>query len=211
MRKIFSKETLLQIPGGDVQIRSFCSPAEIRQWAFNPEFRAYTNYRSLYTERESLATEARQPDANIVLALVGGQEIIGFGVLNYPGPQERWIDLGPGLMMELKAIEVCRSRRSARVASEILALLLDHPLIEEKIAYLVGYSWTWDLEGTGKTVEQYRRMLINLFGSRGFQEYRTNEANICLRPENFFMCRVGKNISQAILNRFKWLRFGLSA
>jgi acetoin utilization protein AcuA len=83
-------------------------------------------------------------------------------------------------------------------------------MIEEKIVYLVGYSWTWDLEGTGKTVAQYRRLLINLFGQQGFQEYRTNEANICLRPENIFMCRVGKEITGPILNRFKWLRFGLS-
>ena len=85
-----------------------------------------------------------------------------------------------------------------------------HPQIEEKIVYMVGYSWTWDLNGTGKTAQQYRQMLINLFKPQGFKEYQTNEPNICLKSENLFMCRVGNNIRQVILDRFKWLRFGLS-
>jgi acetoin utilization protein AcuA len=75
---------------------------------------------------------------------------------------------------------------------------------------MVGYSWTWDLEGTRKTAQQYRAMLIRLFGQQGFQEYQTNDPNICLKPENVFMARIGKNISQTIKDRFKWLRFGLT-
>jgi len=53
-------------------------------------------------------------------------------------------------------------------------------------------------------------MLVRLFESHGFKEYRTNEPNVCLKPENLFMCRIGKNTNQVILDRFKWLRFGLS-
>jgi acetoin utilization protein AcuA len=75
---------------------------------------------------------------------------------------------------------------------------------------MVGYSWTWDLKGTRKTARQYRDILIKLFKPHGFKEYRSNEPNVCLKPENLFMCRVDKDITQAILNRFKWLRFGLS-
>lgn len=209
-RKIHPRETLLQKLGGDVRIRSFCSPEEIGKYALNQAFRAYATYKSFYTDRVSLENYARQTGANVVLALAEVNQIIGFGVLNYPRPGERWAELGAGLMMELMAIEVCRSWRFTGVASAILEMLLAYPLIEEKIVYLVGYSWTWDLEGTGKTTKQYRQMLINLFGPHGFLEYRTNEANICLRPENIFMCRVGKKITDVILNRFKWLRFGLS-
>ncbi len=82
--------------------------------------------------------------------------------------------------------------------------------ISKSCSHMVGYSWTWDLNGTRKTAKQYRQILINLFKPHGFQEYQTNEPNICLKPENLFMCRVGNNISQVILERFKWLRFGLS-
>jgi acetoin utilization protein AcuA len=113
-------------------------------------------------------------------------------------------------MMEVKAIEVCRSWRSRKISPAILKTLVAYPQIEEKIVSMVGYSWTWDLNGTRKTAKQYRQMLIELFKPHGFKEYRTNEPNICLKPENLFMCRVGKNITQITLNRFKWLRFGLS-
>jgi acetoin utilization protein AcuA len=59
-------------------------------------------------------------------------------------------------------------------------MLVVHPQIEEKIVYMVGYFWTWDLNGTRKTAQQYRQILINLFQPHGFQVYQTNEPNICL-------------------------------
>jgi acetoin utilization protein AcuA len=131
-------------------------------------------------------------------------------VLAYPDPGDRWAELGSGIMMEVQAIEVCRSWRSLKIAAAILKKLVAYPQVEAKIIYMVGYSWTWDLNGTKKTVQQYRQMLIKLFEPHGFKEYRTNEPNVCLKPENLFMCRVGNNIRPVIQDRFKWLRFGLS-
>jgi acetoin utilization protein AcuA len=40
-------------------------------------------------------------------------------------------------------------------------------------------------------------------------EYQTNEPNICLKPENVFMGRIGKKVSLEGQNDFKWLRFGM--
>ena len=210
MGKIGSQQALLTTPMGDVRIRSFCSAAEIRQCRFDRQFTFHDHYKSLYTSRKLLEKSAEEPDANIVLALAEQSHIIGYGVLDYPGPGERWADLGPKIMMEITAIEVCRSWRSSKIAPAIIETLVVKPQIEEKIIYMVGYSWTWDLKGTRKTAQQYRNMLIELFKPHGFKEYRTNEPNVCLKPENLFMCRIGKNITQAILYRFKWLRFGLS-
>ncbi len=210
MGKIGSQEALLTTHRGDVRIRSFCSPEDIRKSTFDRQFAFQTEYKSLYTSRKLLEKSAEQPDANIVLALAEQSHIIGYGVLTYPDPGERWADLGPKIMMEIEAIEVCRDWRSLKIAPCIAKMMVALPQIEEKIIYLVGYSWTWDLKGTRKTAQQYRQMLINLFTPHGFEEYRTNEPNVCLKPENLFMCRVGKNITQVILDRFKWLRFGLS-
>ena len=210
MGKSSSNGIVLTTPKGDVQIRSFCSPQEIRQCTFDREFRYHAHFKSLYTSRELLGKSAEEPGANIVLALVDHNHIIGYAVLAYPDPGERWADLGPEIMMEVEAMEVCRSRRSLKIAPGLLKMVVGHPQVEEKIIYMVGYSWTWDLKGARKTAQQYRQMLIKLFEPRGFKEYRTNEPNICLKPENLFMCRVGNNISQVILDRFKWLRFGLS-
>lgn len=206
----FSKEDRVATDAGEVQIRSFCRPPFIRQYSFDSEFKTDGPYRPLYTQRESLEDNAQHSDANVVLAIGETQKIVGFGVLAYPDARERWAQLGLQLMMEVKAIEVARSRRSAGIAARILKMAVDHPLIEDKIAYMVGYSWTWDLEATHKTAQEYRAMLIRLFARNGFQEYTTNDPNICLKPENVFMCRIGENISKAIKDRFKWLRFGLT-
>ena len=53
--------------------------------------------------------------------------------------------------------------------------MLNHPKIEQMIAYMVGYSWTWDLDGSGMTAQQYRNMLIRLFNPHGFIELQTND------------------------------------
>lgn len=191
------------------RIRPFCSPQEIRTYRFNSQFGTHAHYKSLYTRRESLEKNAAEADANVTLALTASEEIIGFGVLTYPEADERWAKLDSGIMMEVKAIEVSRDWRSLGVAKGIIETLLSHPQIEEKIAYMVGYSWTWDLDGTKQSTQQYRRMLIKLFEPFGFLEYQTNEPNICLKPENIFMGRVGKNVKKDLQNKFKWLRFGI--
>jgi acetoin utilization protein AcuA len=205
------EEIQLTAPLGVVTIRSFCSSEEIRQTIFNPQFSSHAQYRSLYTRRQSLEDNADQPDTGVTLALADGNLIVGFGVLAYPEAGERWAELEPQVMMEVKAIESCRTWRSQGLAKGILSMLLHHPLVEDKIVYMVGYSWTWDLDGTKKTAQQYRRMLIELFEPFGFVEYQTNEPNICLKPENVFMGRIGKNVSLAVQNDFKWLRFGMRA
>ena len=210
MSKNLAKEILRTTPNGDVRIRTFCNSGEIRRYTLDSQFSIHSQYKSLYTKRDTLEEIAQQTDTKVVLALVEANTIIGFGVMAYPEPGERWSELGPQLMMEVKAIEVARTWRSAKIASGIMKMLIEHPLIEDRIVYMVGYSWTWDLEGTKKTAQEYRSMLIRLFRPNGFQEYQTNEPNICLKSENVFMCRIGKNVSDVILNRFKWLRFGLS-
>ena len=210
MDKISSSDIVLPTPKGEVSIRSFCNPEEIRKCTFDRQFAFHENYKSLYTSRDLIGKSAEQPDANVVLALAEQNNIVGYAVLAYPDPGERWTELGPGIMMEITAIEVCRSWRSFKIASAILKTLVAYPQVEEKIVYMVGYSWTWDLNGTRKTAQLYRQMLINLFKPQGFKEYKTNEPNICLKSENLFMCRVGNKISQTIRDRFKWLRFGLS-
>jgi len=200
----------LNTPRGDVRIRSFCPPAEIRRYTFARQFGHHAQYRSLYTRRESLEANAARPDANVTLALNETDQIVGFGVLTYPDADERWARLADRVMMEVKVIEVARDRRSAGLAGGIVELLMQSPYIEEKIAYMVGYSWTWDLDGTRKTAQEYRRMLIRLFEPFGFVELQTNEPNICLKPENLFMGRVGRRLTDAVRTNFKWLRFGVS-
>jgi acetoin utilization protein AcuA len=209
MAKASPKEINWTTPKGDTLIRAFCTPEELRSFTFDQQFGVHAQYKSLYTKRGSLEEMAAQRDANVVVALAGGNHIIGFGVLANPEEDERWARLGSEIIVEIKALEVSRSWRSAKVARGILQMLLSHPRIENKIVYLVGYSWTWDLDGTGKSAQQYRKMLVHLYEAFGFREYQTNEPNICLKPENFFMGRIGKYVKQKVISQFKWLRFDI--
>ena len=202
-------ETRYSAAMGEIVIRDYSTPEAIRSFEFDDQFGTYSHYKSLYTKRESLEKIAKVKDTNVVLAIVDNRRIIGFGVLAYPESGERWEKLGPEMMMEIKALEVSRNWRIAKVARQILELLLSSPIIEDKIIYLVGYSWTWDLDGTELSRQQYRSMLVHLYESFGFEEYQTNEPNICLKPENFFMGRIGKNVSKEMVKNFKWLRFDI--
>jgi acetoin utilization protein AcuA len=204
-------EAILQTGSGTVWVHSFCSSEEIQRYAFDSEFGGHAQYRSLYTKRESLEKDAAREEVNVVLAVDADDTIIGFGVLDHPEQGARWLDLGPGVMMELKEIEVCRRWRSAGVAAAIMKRMVAHDTVEDKILYLVGYSWTWDLDGSGMTAQAYRKMLIALFEPFGFQDLQTNEPNICLKPENIFMARIGARVSETLRKRFKWLRFGVSS
>ncbi|HSO19095.1 MAG TPA: hypothetical protein VLT88_06540 [Desulfosarcina sp.] len=204
------KETLRATPSGPVRIRSFCTPAEIRSYRFDGQFGAHAQYKSIYTKRETLERHARKADANVVLAVTENRRIVGFGVFSHPDPEERWSELGSGVMMEVKAVEVSRSLRSQKIAADLVLLMMAHPRIESMIAYMVGYSWTWDLDGSHLTAQQYRNMLIRLFSPHGFIEMQTNEPNICLKPENLFMSRIGSRVDDRIRQNFKWLRFGVS-
>ena len=195
---------------GELRIRSFCTPDEIRQLSFDRQFGTHAHYRSLYTKRESLERRAEQPDTSVVLAIADSKRIVGFGVLAYPDPEERWARLAPNLMMEINAIEVSREWRSKKVARGIVQMMNVHPKIDDKVAYFVGYSWTWDLDGNRMTAQQYRQMMTHLLEPFGFEEYQTNEPNICLKSENIFMARIGENVSKELQNQFKWLRFGMS-
>jgi acetoin utilization protein AcuA len=195
---------------GDIRIRALSTPDEISALSFDEQFGSHARYRSLYTKRASLEEKAAQPDANVVLAIANGNHIVGFGVLSRPRPEERWSRLDPPIMMEVKAVEVARNWRSTGIGARIVGMLMAHPQIETLIAYMVGYSWTWDLDGTGKSAQQYRQMMIKLFEPYRFQEMETNEPNICLKPENIFMGRVGTDVSAELQKKFKWLRFGIN-
>ena len=197
-------------PLGPIQIQSFCTPDEIQRYRFDPQFTIHAQYKSIYTKQETLVQHAESTLANVVLALTEDRQIVGFGVLSHPNEDDRWAELEPGIMMEIKAIEVSRRFRSCKIAGDLLRLMLSHPTVEQMIAYMVGYSWTWDLDGSGLTVHQYRNMLIHLFSPHQFFELQTNEANICLKPENLFMARVGSHVSNQIRQDFKLLRFGIT-
>jgi acetoin utilization protein AcuA len=204
-----SNEQAFSVQGEEVFVRSFLSPDEIAGLSFNESMPKYARYRPLIQDKNVLIKAASGPDANVTLAITPERRIVGAGILQYPSPEERWNEVGDRLVMEVSAVEVSGPWRSQGLSRNILRLLMDHPLKEERIFYMVGFSWTWDIDGKGITAMAYRNMLIKIFGGEGFRIYQTNEPNVMLRPENLFMARIGGGISEAVRRRFKWVRFGL--
>jgi acetoin utilization protein AcuA len=210
LNAFFSTPIHRHTPAGTITIQSFLTPEAIQGYRFDEQFGFYPQYKSLYTRRETLEAHAALDDTNVVLALTDDRRIIGYGVFGPPDANERWLKLGIGSMLEVKVVEVSRRYRAFHLASGLLRQMLAHPRIESVIAYMVGYSWTWDLDGAGLTAQQYRNILIRLFSAEGFTEYTTNEPNVLLKPENLFMARIGSDVSTAIREKFKWLRYGIS-
>jgi len=190
---------------GKVIVSSFCGADEIASLSFIEAYTKYAGYRSIVSKKETLIKASLQPDTNVTLAFTPDGTIVGFGILEYPHPGERWQRVGDRIMMEVSVIEIGRPWRSLGISGKILQLLVDHPLREERIFYMVGYSWTWDLERI--SAMDYRNMLIDIFSQQGFQTFKTNEPNIMMRPENLFMARIGDTISESILKNFKEVRF----
>lgn len=193
---------------GPVTLRSFCGPDEILAFEFDDSFTRFAQYDPIISSKKSLAQKAQEPDANVTLAFLPGKSaIIGFAVLAYPDPDERWVRVGEKVMMEVRGIEVSRPWRGRGLAGALVELLIDHPLAEDRIIYMVGYSWTWDLEGM--PAMKYRDMMIRLFSHFGFQVFQTNEPNVMMHPENLFMARIGENIAEETVRRFKMVRFNM--
>ncbi|MBA3012503.1 MAG: N-acetyltransferase [Proteobacteria bacterium] len=175
---------------------------------FASDFTRHEHYTPIYTRKEPLENFVEK-GGHVALAILNNTTIVGFSVLDYPDEKERWASLGGQIAMELKAVEVLRELRNNSLARLLLTHLFSDTQLEEKIVYLAAYSWTWDLAYSGLCVQSYRNMLICLYASFGFIEYTTNEPNICLKPENIFMVRMGKNVCQKIREKFKWLRFDI--
>jgi acetoin utilization protein AcuA len=204
-----TREIRLETAPGPVTIRSFCGPEELGRLSMKETFQDYPSYSPIISRKETLADIAAKGDANVTLAFTGEHQVVGLALLDFPAANERWARVGNQTMMEVRAIEVSRAYRSLGISTALLRLLVDHPKKEERIFYMVGYSWTWDLEGTGLTPMEYREMMVGLFQKEGFKTYQTSEANVMMRPENLFMARIGSTVPPEVQRRFKLVRFGM--
>jgi len=204
-----SQKGELETAQGTISIASFYTPENIEPLSFKRSFQMHPHYSPIISSKKSLMRIAGEPDANVTLATTPGGNIVGFGILQYPDPDERWVRVGERVMMELSVVEVSRAWRGGGLARKILEYTLAHPLQDDKILYMVGYSWTWDIAGSGLPIMDYRDMMIGLFAGFGFGLRQTNEPNIMMRPENMFMVRIGTNVAEAVCRRLKQVQFNL--
>jgi acetoin utilization protein AcuA len=195
-------------PRGKLLICSKCPPGFYADLKLEEGLGHFSHYSSIIHKLEAFETIARRKEGRVTLALLEPDLIVGYGTCSYPASDERWSALGE-LMYEMAAVEVSRNFRSLQLAGRILEATMNEDFFEDKITYMCGYSWHWDLEGSGVNAVQYRQIMMKLYSRVGFREVYTNEPNISLREENVMMIRVGSRVSEEDRKRFRYLRFGI--
>lgn len=184
-------------------------PAEdFRGLELDPGLGNFAHYSSIIQKLDVFERIASKKGGRVSLALRDERVVVGYLACWFPEETERWSRLG-GLMYELGAIEVSRNFRKTGIASKMLDLALSDDSLEWKITYMNGFSWHWDLDGTGLTKFEYRKLMLSLLKDYGFRDYYTNEPNVSLREENLFMARIGSEVSEQDRKRFSHLRFGI--
>jgi acetoin utilization protein AcuA len=192
---------------GDLKIYPNCGPDFFKNLVWDSGIGAFAHFSSIIQKTEVFERVVNN-NGRVSLAIAGENTIAAYLTCWYPEKYERWSKLGD-LMFELGAIEVSRNYRKLGLAGALIKALMSEPFIERKITYMNGFMWHWDVDGTGLTLLDYRRMLIDLLKEHGFKDYYTNEPNIALRPENVFMARIGAEVSEENQKLFSRLRFGI--
>jgi acetoin utilization protein AcuA len=193
---------------GTITMRPNCPPELFRNLRLDNGFGKFPSYTSILHRLEEFESIARGKGGSVTLALLEPNVLVGYSVYRYPDPVERWSFMRE-LMYEMAAVEVSRNFRNLGLGHRLLQLSLSNGPFEDRILYLSGFSWHWDLEGTGLNLTGYRHMLMRLYGSFGFRAVPTNEPNVTLREENFMMVKMGSKVSEYDQRRFKSLCFGI--
>ncbi len=202
------KMVVKDTPLGRVTVKGNCPPGSFNGLELENGLGHFAHYSSIIRSVDSFEKAAQKRGGRVTLAILEPNLIVGYGLCWYPDETDRWSLLGD-LMYEMAAVEVSRNFRGMGLARLIMDVTMDDDFFEDKITYMVGLSWHWDLEGKGLTAAEYRRLMMDLYRRYGFREVYTNEPNIALRPENVMMIRIGSRVSEEDQKRFRYLRFGI--
>jgi acetoin utilization protein AcuA len=202
------KSVRMETSKGPIIILPKCAPDLIGGLELDAGLGHFSHYSSIIQKLDVFEKIASSKDGTVALALAKEKIIVGYVTGSYPDRTDRWSKLGD-LMYELATIEISRNFRGLNLSSAIVGSVIGDDWYEDKIAYMNGFSWHWDLDGNHVTMAQYRKLMLNLMKKFRFQEYYTNEPNIAIREENIFMARVGSRVSAEDQQRFRNLRFGI--
>jgi len=202
------KVLTVESPRGRITVRAQYPPGSFKGLEMESGLGHFAHYSSIIKDVNSFEKAAQKRGGRVTLAVLEPNLVVGYGLCWYPDETDRWSLLGD-LMYEMAAVEVSRNFRGMRLARLIMDATMDDDFFEDKITYMMGLSWHWDLEGKGMTAAEYRRLMMDLYRRYGFREVYTNEPNIALRPENVMMIRIGSRVSEEDQKRFRYLRFGI--
>ncbi|NGZ74381.1 GNAT family N-acetyltransferase [Saccharibacillus alkalitolerans] len=200
--KIFHEETV-EGKGKTLLVEGPVPPERLKELSLHPQLDAF---RRPEEQHEALVEIAELPEGRIVAA-VEGETVVGYVTFHYPDEYERWSEGKMDDLVELGAIEVANDYRGMGLSKKLLEVSFLGGQLDNTIVFTTEYYWHWDLESTGLSVWDYRKMMENLMKNVDMVWFATDDPEICSHPANCLMVRVGKKVPQESVEAFDRLRF----
>ncbi|WP_068774526.1 GNAT family N-acetyltransferase [Paenibacillus sp. FJAT-26967] len=163
-------------------------------------------FRKPKDQHEALIEISELPEGRIIIARTGDC-IVGYVTFHYPDEIERWSQGNMKDLIELGAIEVANSYRALGLGKQMIRLAFTDEQMENVITFTTEYYWHWDLESSGLSVWDYRKMMENLMKCVDMVWYATDDPEICSHPANCLMVRIGSNVPFDSIEQFDRIRF----
>lgn len=195
----------LDTPRGTITIENYFPADELEKLEIEDGIKMFSRHQPA-RQKQALLNVARSENGNVISAVKDGTLVAYIGI-HYPSEKERWGKPDYKWLFEFGAIEVSDNYREVGLADGMLSIAFDDPSYEDKIMFTTGFTWHWDLEGTGLRKMEYHDLGVRLFGKYGFMEMATDEPNISMDPANLFMARIGRDASFSRYQKFATLLF----
>lgn len=188
-----------------ITIENYCSAEKLEKLKIDDGICMFSRHKP-ERQKASLVAVSRIAGGNVISCTTEDLLVAYIGI-HHPSKRERWGKPEYSWLYELGAIEVSRNYRKLGLAENMLDVAFDDPFYDDKIVLTTGFTWHWDLEGTGMNKMEYRNLGINLFGRYGFMEMATDEPNVAMDSANLFLVRLGKDASFTRYQKFATLLF----
>ncbi|OZM56068.1 N-acetyltransferase [Lottiidibacillus patelloidae] len=193
----------LKTPKGTLILEGPITPSALERCEFHRDLDAF---RSPEEQHKAIIEIAKLPEARIIIAREQNK-IIGYVTFLYPDPLERWSEGNLENLLELGAIEIIPTYRHYKVAKNLLKVAMMDKAMDNYIVITTEYYWHWDLNRTGLSVWDYRKVMEKVMKNGGLEWFATDDPEISSHPANCLMARIGKNVDMHTIQAFDHLRF----
>jgi acetoin utilization protein AcuA len=200
--KSFNSE-VLSTPEGELILSGPIPSSQLQQYTMHTGLHAFRRPEEQF---KALVEIAELPEGRIIAAIINGV-IVGYVTFHYPDEMERWSEAGMDDLIELGAIEVALPYRQYGIGKRLIKLAFLDGQLDNCIVFTTEYYWHWDLEGTGLSVWDYRKMMENLMKCVNMVWFATDDPEICSHPANCLMVRVGPIVPLSSTQQFDRVRF----
>ena len=190
-------------PETPVEVRDRCTSDFLAGLVTDPGIGAFSRYSPQAADRQLAAlVKVSALQGSRVLVALRGRSVVAYLTFHPAEPDSRWASFPHGQILELGGIEVARCMRGRGLARTLMDLAFSPPDFDAVIVYAQALTWCWDLQGSALSLEDYRQMMLRLFGAYGFEPYLTDEPNIRYDRANLLLARLGREVPPLLVSQF---------